>query len=270
MTDDPRELEPAPGLAAPPPPRDEHAPRALSVRAKRHGWTEPRARFWVVVAAFALAAAAVTLVSEHVGFRRETWLLANGIPVDAEITRVDTASPKGQGFYNNPVRNVALKYSVNGVVYEPSQYLTSFGDGYLEVGKNIRLHLDPTDPTRFTARQEPVPTLRRLLGGLLVLPLVPIALAVAALRRRQLLRTWEAGELKPAVVLRTAGVAVAPASRSIECAAIDRADQRVYRAYVPRTPGRAVNRGDVVWLVAPPADRGPTVAAAWFDRGERA
>src|SRR5688500_18783029 len=80
------------------PPREQHPPRAAGARAKRYAWTEPRPRFWLIVAAVILAADIYLFVRQQIVYRRETWLWEHGIKVDAEITHVDGATPKGQGY----------------------------------------------------------------------------------------------------------------------------------------------------------------------------
>jgi hypothetical protein len=183
--------------------------------------------------------------------------------------RVESAVTAGQKYANDPPRDVDLRYPVGGKEQVFKGYLTSFDGGLLEVGKTIPIRVDPSDPTRFTARQRPVTLLPHLVAGLALLPLVAVAAGVAAWRRRRMLRLWETGELLPAVVIRTTGVAVAPSARAVECTATDSDDTQIRRAFLPTGRGITVpTRGDLVWLIVTADRKGPAIAANWF--GSRA
>jgi hypothetical protein len=219
----------------------------------------------VLVAAALSLLALYLLVSQYIVYYRDDWLFKKGQRAEGLLYRVETSTTKDQRFFNEPIRDVELRYTVNGkpVVYKG--YLTSFDGGWLVVGNTIPLRVDPSDPEHFTARQSPVTLMPHLVAGLSLLPLVAVAVAVAAWRRRRLLHLWKTGELLPAVVIRTSGVAVAPSARAVECTATDSDDKSVRRAYIPSANGATVpGRGDLVWLIVSPDRAGPAIAANWF------
>lgn len=266
----PTESRPAPSPVAAAaglnlPAKEQHAPRPVTAYAKRQAWLEPRARSWLLVAVALGLLAAYLLISQYVIYYRDDWLFEKGTRVDAELFRVESSTTPGQTYYNDPVRDVDLRYQVGGKPIVFKGYLGSFDGGRLDVGSKIPIRVDPSDPQRFTARQRPVTLIPHLVAGLSLLPLVAVAITVAAWRRRRLLHLWEAGELLPAVVIRATGVAVAPSARAIECTATDSDDTEIRRAYVPTGRGVAVpSRGDLVWLIVSTDRKRTTIAADWF------
>jgi hypothetical protein len=244
---------------------EQHAPRPITAHARRQGWLEPRARAWALAAAALALLALYLLVSQYIAYYHDDWLFKKGTRVDALLNRVESSTAKGQKFYNDPVRDVDLRYPFNGkqVVYKG--YLTGYDAGWLEVGSTIPIHVDPANPERFTARQHPAQLLPHLVAGLLMLPLVAVAGGVAAWRRRKLLHLWQTGELLPAVVIRATGVAVAPSARAVECTATDNDDTQIRRAFLPAALGvPRPARGDLIWLIVGSDRKGPTIAADWF------
>jgi hypothetical protein len=266
----PTEARPAPSPAAAAtgltlPADEQHAPRPLTARAKRQAWLEPRARSWLLAAVALGLLAAYMLISEYINYHQDAWLFDKGLRVEAKLVRVETAVAEGQKYSNEPARDVHLEYQAGGKAQVFKGYLTSFDGGILEVGKKIPIRVDPTDPERFTARQRPVALLPHLVAGLTLLPLVAVAAGIAALRRRKLLRLWETGELLPAVVIRTSGVAVAPSVRAVECTGTDSDDTAIRRAFLPTGRGVTVPaHGDLIWLIVASDRKGPTIAADWF------
>ena len=247
------------------PAEQQHAPREATPRVRRRAWAEPRVKAWVLVATVAALMITYLLVSQFLTYRRDAWLFENGRKVDATVVRVETAVTPGQGYSNVPVKNVGLKYEVGGEEIALDQYLDSFDGDRLEVGKPITIRVDPADPRRFTARQNPVTLLPHLVAAAVVSPLLPATLAFAAWRRGRLLRIWETGELMPAVVMRTHGVAVAPSARAVECAGTDPDDRTVRHAYAPAARGSLPPaKGDLIWLIVPVGGKGPAIAASWF------
>ena len=78
-----------------------------------------------------------------------------------------------------------------------------------------------------------------------------------------MLDVWANGQAMRAHVLGTGTSPVAPQSRSLRCTSADGRDKRVFTVFVP---GGAV--ADEIWVVRLPSQFEPTVAAAWFERGD--
>src|SRR3954468_24258944 len=176
--DSPRPIEPHPapspgaGAAATVPalPSNErYAPRPLTPHARRQAWLEPRARSWLLVAVSLGLLAAYLLISQYLTYYHDDWLFEHGKRVDALLFRVENSTTPNQKYSNDPVRDVDLRYEFNGkpVVYKG--YLYSFDGGWLNVGTTIPIHVDPSDPERFTARQHPVTLMPHLIAGLSLL-----------------------------------------------------------------------------------------------------
>ena len=238
-----------------PPP---NPPRPLTPAAARWAWTEPAVRLWwlmaLAVLAMILGYAADRLWARHV----ENRLIADGVPVAAKVLNTPVHATPGQtADAGDPV---AVSFPWQG---QPTRASGSLTRSSL-IGNTIPIHVDSADPTNWTDQTEPTPLDHALFVGLLLLPIAPALAAVAAVRRRSVLRTWRLGTAALAVVADRRQVPIAPLSYAVRCSLRDGGDRRLRTVYVP-SAGRTLTKGDALWLVVPPR-RGRPLAAMWFER----
>lgn len=235
-------------------------PRPLTRLALKRSWAEPTVRFWLLVAFVLSLVCLYLLLVQTWRWSRERRLIWHGIPVSATV--VEAGGEPVVGKQMPPTSSVRLRFERDGQTVELTGYLAGRKE-YIEVGAPIPIRVDPEDPKRWTARTEPTPLARHLVGGLLVLPAAALALLVAWIRRRKVLRVWRDGTALPVKVIELQQSALAPRSWAVRCAAEDPKDQRIYAAYVPRSLAD-LRRGEVLWIVRPPKAAAPALAAVAF------
>jgi hypothetical protein len=223
-------------------------------------WFDPRVRFWVLVAGFLLLLFVYFSIARGMEWREESDLILHGTLVSATV---GTAGVDRSGYVVPPATPVTLAFTVQG---KPEQV-----DGMLEghtarvsTGEAIQIRIDPNDPSRWTDLSEPRPLIGNLIGPMLLLPIVPVALLVAWLKRRRLIYSWKNGPAEAAVVGARHQTALAPMAHVVKCSFRDREDKRLFVIYLPRHFS-AHKTGDVIWLLASPHKNGPAIAAAWLE-----
>jgi hypothetical protein len=240
---------------APPP-----APRAITQRVSMRSWIDPRPRFWLIVAGFLLAIFVYFSIARVLEWRQEADLIRHGTLVTATVgvegvSRSNYVIPAG-----TPVQ---LSFTVNGQAQQVSGLLEG-QPGLVATGKTVQIRIDPNDPTRWTDLSEPTPLIGDLIGPLLILPIVPIALVLAWLKRKKLLAAWTSGHAEAAVVDDRHQSALAPMSHVVSCSFRDLPDKRIILVYLPRAFAK-IQPGDVIWLLTSPKKGGPAIAAAWLE-----
>jgi hypothetical protein len=255
VTDGQAGEEAAAPLAALPDP-----PRPLTPRVRRHSWTEPHARSWGLVASVVTLVTLYFLGAGYYAWWRDVKLIREGREVSAFIYAAEGYPIPGR--HRPPTAPVELHYEVDGRKYEVEGFLRGRTEPFV-VQTYVPIHVDPDDPTRWTARTRPDAVWPEMLGGLILLPAVPILAAVAWFRRARVLRLWRDGRAVEAVVLESHQTALAPRSRFLRCAPADPSDSRVIGVYVPDRAGRLAP-GDSLWLLTDPAGGSRAAAALWL------
>jgi hypothetical protein len=223
---------------------------------------------WWVLCLGVLGVTLVVAVRQTATWWSERQLLSSGVAVEGTIVRAQTP----ENDMTVPGRNMApdsvctIEFDWKGRGYKVTDVLReNVEEGKPVVtGSKVTLHVDPDDPERWTARTHTAPLGgRQLIGVAVGAPIVAVVALIALLKRRRMLDIWANGHAIPAQVLSTGTSPVAPHSRSLRCTAADGHDKRVFTVFVP---GGAV--AEEVWVVRRANQFEPTVAAAWFERGD--
>jgi hypothetical protein len=230
----------------PPPPAP---PRLLTRAATRRAWVEGRVRFWWSCAAVVLIVMTFIGVSQTLNWWRDRKLITQGVAVDAHIDEA-MGSPMARVFVRDQPIRVKLSFpladgtnqTVEGSLKPPGPAVTAT--------KNIRIHYDPADPTRWTDRDEVIPWTREMTVVLMFLPVTALLFAIALLRRWQVLRTWRDAPALPAIVVDSRHSPMAPRSRVLRYSLRD-GDRRVCHTLYPTRTG-VPERGETIWLIAKP------------------
>ncbi len=231
-------------------------PRPLTPLAARRAWTEPTVRLWwlmaLAVLLMILCYAADRLWARHV----ENRLIATGLPVQARVISTGLHATPGQTADVGDPAAVGIQWHGQPTRLQGSLTRPSF------IGATIPIHVDPSDPTVWTDQAEATPLAHALFVGLLLLPIVPVLLGIAALKRRGVARAWQLGVARAAVVVARHQTPIAPLSYALRCRWRD-GERRLFTVHVPRA-GRSLAKGDELWVIVPQG-RGRPVAAMWFE-----
>lgn len=251
-----------------------YPPRDVTDRVKKAMWSEPRVRVWVLLTIAPLLVAVYLFIGQFIQYRRDAWLTTHGLPVDALVLTGDGDPAPGHSRLVD--RSFTFQYEVNGETYHMKGVLRGHKESrvYIKERPNpngpgtvpatVPLRVDPNNPRIWTARLEPPGLIEYSIPGLSFLPLVLLAAVVTHWQRARMLDLWRTGESMTALVLETKQVTVTPTARAVRCTPTDREDKRVLRVYVPASRA-GVQRGDVLWIVAPPGNTNRALAACWFE-----
>jgi hypothetical protein len=237
-------------------------PRAITPHVRRRALTEPHVRSWWLLAGVLLAIGAYVGGREYWVWSREVRLIRAGQLVDAEITSGAGLVQRWQRVPPNSL--VTLRYQVDGKTYDVTGYLQGRTE-YILLRSTIPVHVDPANPSVWTARTEPAGLVQQLTWALVVLPAFVAILVIGLWQRARLLRVWRDGEMHDAIVVDGRQTALAPKSRLLRCTPADAGDKRVVEVYLPGSRAADVRPGDLIRLIFPPGGRGRPVAAAWFE-----
>ena len=238
-------------------------PRTLTPHVRWRAWIEPRVRFWILSATgMAFIGLALGFTQIHSAFAERR--LANQPAVPAVIRRFPN-----EDLPNRPVppgSPLTVEFLWNGALRQESGFLTGFKSGQAaKIGQTIFIHVDPEDPTRWTARNEEESALAALAGMLLCLGLALLPLSAALISRSRVLRTWLVGEIRPAVAMSRQQTALAPASRLVRCAWAEGGDRRIFTVYVPARSAEASPEGETIRVLVPAGRSDRPLAVAWFE-----
>ena len=251
------------------PPADlARTPRQLTPRAKRRSWNELPVRIWLILAIAVAFITAYFTIDKYFSGRYERWLITQGLPLSAELNRIQGTRDKSQSFKRTDRLLVELNYDV------PGHGKQLYVEGWLSqlphrppppeirVGQMIPVRVDPNRPKVWTDRTEPVPWVAEYTIVLLLLPLLALLALVALLRRRQVVNVWRRGEAAAAVVVDHKQSATAPFSRVIRFTFADGRDRRVWSTLHPAKGAPAP--GETMWVVFPPGNPGRAVVASLY------
>lgn len=246
------------GLESPPPSK---LPREVTTKASAHSWREPRVRFWWTATIVLLLIALYVIVTQAWVWSREKRLLVSGILVEAHV--VEANGQYNIGKKQPPDSRVKLKATVNGRERRYDGFLAGRKQ-HIVVGEKVPIRVDPENPGVWTARTEPAPLAKQLVGAWVPAPVIVIALLASLLARRGVLSTWQTGPSAAAVVVGTSHSALAPLSRVVRCALSDGSDKRLFTVFVPNRVAR-LQPGDALWLVLAPNRPDRALAAMLYE-----
>jgi hypothetical protein len=213
-----------------------------------------------VAAAGVLLVSLYFLTSRYLKWREDMVLIRDGQLIQAYVYSADGYPIAGRR--RPPTSPVELHYEVGGKKYQVQGYLTGRKESFV-IQSNVPIRIDPGDPARFTAREEPTSLMLQLVGGLILLPFAVLLALVAVVQRVRLLKLWRTGRTLDAIALDARHTALAPRSWLVRCAPADADDKRVLSVYVPERAQRPA-RGESLWLVADAGGAPRAVAAQWL------
>src|SRR4051812_44131086 len=97
-------------------------PRALTAKARRRAWAEPRVRFWWLLAIVLFGVALFFAITQYLEWSTERRLILNGTPVRARIDSADGIDLPGKSL--RPDSIVSLSFTLDGQKHQVSGYLT--------------------------------------------------------------------------------------------------------------------------------------------------
>jgi hypothetical protein len=260
----------------------------LTSRALRGAWKEKSVRIWWLMAIVIFLIAAWYAGSRTWRWNREKWLLQHGVKVEAEVLGWTKVEPRfieedivhagaAKGHTAKTDAAVMLRYTYNGKrIYqfgtldgrkEPVTIQVTTEDMKKDVKKwghvvPVYVRIDPSNPDNWTGRTEKGDLLSELVVPALLLPLSVVLMALAVVKRRQILGVYRDGEPVLAEVVAVGHSAAAPLSRLLRCAVDVDGDHRVVKAILPTrlTPPA----GQLLWLIAPAGKPEAGVPAVLF------
>jgi hypothetical protein len=247
----------APEPGAPP-----GVPRAATPLARKRAWTEPSVRTWWLIALAMLVLIAIFSIDRMWSWGEQNQLVNHGTVVQAKV--VEANGQQVSSLKQPPDSQVQLEFDWHGQLQRPPRATLDGWTEYIVVGQTIPIRVDPNDPSKWTASNEPPSLGSALLVGLMFLPLVPILLLVALLKRKRVMHTWQTGEATLGVVVERSQSPIAPLSYTVRCSLRDRRDKRIFTVFVPRV-GASLQKNDLLWLILPAGKHPSPVAAMWFE-----
>jgi len=220
-------------------------------------------RFWWLAALVLLAIAlgfALDQGREWANWRR---LLRHGQQVAAEVVEVGGVTRNVMMAPNTPVK---LAFELQGRPHTVEGTLEGRTE-FIRTHDRVPIHVDPADPSRWTALMELPPLGRQLLAAWITAPLGLALLAVAAVGRGRLLRLFREGQAEFALILHSQHSALAPRSRLVRCTLRDEGDKRIFSVFVPQRRGADRQhpdnppRGQGLWIIC---SGNRAIAAEWF------
>jgi hypothetical protein len=218
-------------------------------------------RSWWLVASAVTLVALYFVASGYSVWHQDVRLIRSGREVSAWIYAADGIPIPGR--HRPPDAPVTLRYEVDGTKYEVDGYLRGRTEPFT-IQSYVPIRVDPADPSRWTARTHPDALWPEMLGGLMLLPVIPVLAAIVLWQRGRVLRLWRSGRAVEAVVMESRQTAMAPRSRFVRCAPVDVSDKRVIGVYVPDRAGRLAP-GDTLWILTDASGGSRAAAALWLE-----
>jgi len=209
-------------------------------------WLAMEVRPWLVLAIVLLIAAGGLSGLRMNEYLRERRVIESGPVVDATIQSV------GAAMAHEGRRDETLQIEVSYKTPD-GQDIRSSGELPRKPGEmvtwkqTIPIHIDPADPTWWTARDEPAPLGMVLTVPLLCLPAAVLCGAIAWLRQRTMAKV-AAGESVSATVTSVKMSSLAPMSKLIGVTITAEDSRRILHCYWPSSGG-AVKAGDSVHVL---------------------
>jgi len=232
--------------------------RPITTFVRRRAWSDPRVRSWWVLALVLLVIAAYLAVVQYRDWSRLHRAVSSGVIVPARVDREEWDNRVGKKV--SPGATVGITYKYNGVTY--TQEGTLYGlNTFAIVGQDVPVHIDPKDPSNWTARNDTPSLAVAMVGALLVLPTAMLAGLLAVFARHKVLATYRHGQAVALTVASNRQTPLAPRSRAIKCALPP--SGRLIEVFVPGAMA-SLAEGETVTVIVPPRGGRP-IAAAWFE-----
>jgi hypothetical protein len=249
------------GLPPPPP-----TPREITPAVWRRSWLEPRVRFWWLCSIALMFISGWFLTDQIREYFRENRLITSGALVQATISEISGAKLKGQAYSRDTP--CTLEFTLNGQdVILPDVVLSSLGN-YISPKDVITIHVNPNDTSEWTDRTQPEALGRRMIAGIVILPVLAATIASAILLRRRIIRTWRDGIAAAFSVEAVGHSALAPLSYAVRCAPFEQRSRRLVTVFLPPRVAKPVI-GDVLWLIHPWGKTEQSIAAAAYENPAR-
>lgn len=240
-------------------------PRPLTPLTYRRGWTEPSVRVWWLLAIVLLILILIYAIDNLWSWGTETHLIHHGTIVQATVVAANINAANPLSIHGENVESDAelkLEFDWHG---KPMQVVGQL-DGRTEriaIGQTVPIRVDQNNPSLWTYRAEPTSLAQSLFIGLVLLPILPLLVIVAALKRKKLLHIWQQGEAVVGIVAERRQTPIAPRTYAIRCSLRDRGDKQLHTVYVPHGNG-VLNPGDPLWLLILRQRGAKAIAADWF------
>lgn len=249
---------PSAALTTPPPP----APREPTPSLRRRSWIDARVRIWWMLAAGLIVVAGYFVAKELARSSHDRWLISSGTAVQAQVLEANGISLPNKSYTPEERAVFKLRYEIEGK--PPVEMVTRLKDQREAVvtGGQVKLFVDPGDPSRWTDRKE-ISLMHDTLVGVMLTPIAVLMLVVAIVRRAGLLRTWRTGLPLRVVVVDARQTAAAPLSRLVRFTLGGAHDKRVFSTLVPARLGN-LHPGDAIWLIAPEDRPGQAIVPAIY------
>ncbi len=243
----------------PPPP-----PREVGLRARRRSWGEPRVRVWWLSSIILVGATGVFVFLQYGAASRDRQLITHGTLIkDATITTLDGYTRVN--FAGEPGTKHQVDLTFPGPDKKPRKVavkLDTQSDG-AHVGGKVSVYVnDPDHPTAATDHMT-AGWFEDLFVAFIIIPIAVVVLLVAFIRRWQVLNIWREGQATQALVVDSKHSASHPASQIVRMILPDRG-RRLVSAIIPMKALRP-ERGETVWVVAPPQAPQKAIVAALYE-----
>jgi hypothetical protein len=236
-------------------------PRPPTPLAVRRSWTDPGTRVWWILAGLILLMCAALIVDRVWLWVQENQLIRNGTVVTAEIVEANTGSTVPHQLVEMD-EMISVQFNWKGQQQTAVGYPRDRTQHYL-INQKLNIRVDPNDPTTWTDLTQNEPLMLTLFVGLMILPIPPVLVLIAALKRKQIWKTWQTGDGVVAVVAERRQTPVAPGAYAVRCSMRDSRDRRLFTVYLPRRGGD-VAKDDLIWLIVPKEKKARPLAAGWF------
>jgi len=234
-------------------------PRPITKKVRRRAWLEPQVRIWCMCALLVFGIAIYVVIDSSIRTAHHNALLREGKQLSVRVVNADELNIPRQAAQRDHRMNVVLRSSPGDGEHEYRGILDA-APGYLVVGSQIKIVVDPKDESNWTELTEPLPLLHNWGVPLLLTPVIAAALAVALFRRWQVLRIWREGVACSGIVTDTRHTAIAPFSTLVRYAPVGREDNRVRSTLYPKRI-RPPQPGASLTLLAHPQNSRRTIVA---------
>jgi hypothetical protein len=240
-------------------------PRPVTRAARSRSWNEPSVRRWLLLSLL------VALTTAYFAWRdlrialHERWLIAKGLQVNATVESVSGGgADTTRKFTRNEVRDVKLRYSVDGHEYTTNQELPIETGKVIGGGDIVALRVDPQDHENVTTQTQARPWLASLTVVTLLVPVLLLLVLMTFLARKRVLRIWQDGELVEGTVVDWHRSGLAPKSVVVRFTLNEGDDRRLFQLVWPHSAGE-LSAGDPIALVMPPDEPGKALAAKLYE-----
>lgn len=225
-------------------------PRELTPQAAGRVWLSRGVRvFSTATIAFMLLALAL-FIAAFFQWYHDTDLVRNGQQITANVHKIfanHTITQEGQGAEST--HQMQFKFEHEGREVIVRGYLIG-RTGFVKIGDEVALRIDPSDPKRWTSALEAESILGRMIGVYVAMPIVIVLVICTMVARWRAVSLWKHGQAVPALVEKVKQSVIAPGCDLVACSLIDDKDRRLRSVLMPRSKVE-LQPGDELWLIVP-------------------